>query len=233
MQEVPPSPDTPASSNHRLRFYVSLILLLLVVSLLTWLTVALFIQEHWLFCFISAYAPMFVVVLSPRYLRRLNSQARIAELICEFDQISDRFARPKAYRHKSLAFRPSGDIEPKSFIYRLCLGSNGDIYIPVMTNCPTQFLGRIHDYHVSICINDDLVLISKYGNYHDNTSRLVSFFEKHSGKGQKIAHLRIAKNDIMSDAVAGDFMIEGDEFDAFMKTIELAKYFTIAPNYQP
>jgi hypothetical protein len=102
-----------------------------------------------------------------------------------------------------------------------------------MTNSPTQFLGRIHDYHVSICINDDLVRISKHGISRVNTSLLVSFFEKHSGKGQKIAHLRIAKNDIMSDVVTGDFTIEGDEFDAFMKSIELAKYFTITPNYQP
>ena len=227
MQEVPPSPDTPPSSNHRLRFYVSLILLLLVVSLLTWLTVALIVAEQWFWGLIAAYPAILIIIFSPRFLRRLSSRARIAELICEFDQISDRFVRPKAYRHKSLSFRPSTKIEPKSFIYRLYVGSDGEIKMPVMTDRPGS-----SSYNVSICINDDLVLI-RNDDWRNGTRWLVSFFEKHSGKGQKIAHLRIAGAAIQSGVVAGDFTVEGDEFDAFMKTIELAKHFTITPNFQP
>ena len=231
MQEVPPSPDTPPSSNHRLRFYVSLILLLLVVSLLTWFTVALIVAEQWFWGLIAAYPAILIIIFSPRFLPRLSSRARIAELICEFDQISDRFVRPKAYRHKSLSFRPSAKIEPKSFIYRLYVGSDGEIKMPVMTDSPTQFYPN--HYSVSICINDDLVCISNSYSYRNDTSSLIRFFEKHSGKGQKIAHLRIAKADIQSGVVAGDFTVEGDEFDAFMKTIELAKHFTITPKFQP
>ena len=154
MQEVPPSPDTQPSSNHRMRFYVYLILFFLVVSLLTWLTVARFVAEQWFWGIIAAEAAILIIVFSPRFLRRLSSRARIAELICEFDQISDRFARPKAYRHKSLSFRPSVNFEPKSFIYRLYLGSDGEIKMPVMTDRPVH-----SSYNVSICINDDLVLI--------------------------------------------------------------------------
>lgn len=206
-------------------------MVLQVLSLLIYLTIENFATEYWFLNYISAYVTILIIFFSPRYLRRLNSQARIAALIYEFDQISDRFARPKAYRHKSLAFRPSGNVEPKSLIYRLYLSSNGNIKMPVMTNSPTPYPPI--DYSVSICINDDLVLIRMIDSYPNNTSRLVSFFEKHSGKGQKIAHLRIAKSGFHSDVVAGDFTVEGDEFDAFLKTIELAKHFTITPNFQP
>ena len=91
-----------------------------------------------------------------------------------------------------------------------------------------------NDYGVSICINDDIVHIRKKEHeYTNNKLWLVRFFEKHSGKGQKNAHLRIHKGDVRSDVVAGDFMIEGDEFDAFMKTLELAKNFGTIPRFQP
>jgi hypothetical protein len=190
-----------------------------------------------------------IIFFSTKSLPRLNSRARIEALICDFDQISDLFARPKAYRHKSLRRHPSGNIEPKSFIYGLYLASNGDMAMPEMSVTPEPDYQNArgpritNDYDVSICINDDIVHIRKIGRFFHTGPRpvgiaddklfLVSFFDKHSGKGQKIAHLRIHKNDVRSDVVTGDFIIEGDEFEAFMKTLELLKHFNATPNFQP
>jgi hypothetical protein len=120
--------------------------------------------------------------------------------------------------------------------------SDGDIRIPEMTETPEGSypnpLPRItNDYGVSICINDDIVHVRKRvidrNEYTNNKLRLIRFFEKHSGKGQKIAYLRISKYDKRSDVVEGDFMLEGAEFEAFMKTLELLKHFAITPNFQP
>lgn len=249
MQEVPPSPATPPSRKHQLRFYAYILVMLLTVTALIWGAVELIIAEYWFLSFFPAYVAAVIIFISPRFLRNMNSRARIEALICEFDQISDLFARPKAYRHKSLRRHPSGSIEPKSFIYGLYLDTNGDMMMPEMSDTPEPDYQNArgpritNDYGVSICINDDIVHIRRIGRlFHpgstsvgrtDDKLFLVNFFEKHSGKGQKIAHLRIHKHDVRSDVVTGDFMIEGDEFQAFMKTLELLKHFNATPNFQP
>jgi hypothetical protein len=214
--------------------------MLLAVTALIWGTVALIITEHWFLSFFPAYVAAMIIFISPSFLRGMNSRARIEALICEFDQISDRFVRPKAYRHKALARHPSGNIVLKSFISGLYLDSEGEIKMPEMTDTPEhtykndQGLRITNDYGVSICINDDIVHIRKKEDaYTNNKLWLVRFFEEYSRKGPKIAHLRIHKHDIRSDVVAGDFTIEGEEFDAFMKTLELLKHFNVTPGFQP
>ena len=240
MQEAPPSPATRPSRKHQLRFHASILVMLLTVTTLIWGTAKLIIAEYWFLSFFPAYVAAMIIFISPRFLRGMNSRARIEALICEFDQISDRFVRPKAYRHKALTRHSAGTIVLKSFIYGLCLDSEGNIGMPEMTDTPEhtykndQGLRITNDYGVSICINDDIVHIRKKEDaYTNNKLWLVRFFEEYSRKGPKIAHLRIHKHDIRSDVVAGDFTIEGEEFDAFMKTLELLKHFNVTPGFQP
>lgn len=242
MQEAPPSPATRPSRKHQLRLYASVLVVLLVESSLIWLAVKLISAGDWPYCIGLVYIAGVIIFLSTKYLPRLKSRARIETLICEFDQISDLFARPKAYRHKSLRRHPSGDIEPKSFIYGLYLDSNGGIRMPEMSGTPEHdYQNRsgpriTNDYGVSICINDDIVNVMKgviEDRYTNNKLWLIRYFEKHEGKGQKIAHLRISKSDKRSDVLEGDFMIEGEEFEAFMKTLELLKHFNVTPGFQP
>ena len=215
--------------------------LLLVVSSLIWLTVALISAGNWPYCLGIAYAAGVIIFFSTKYLRRLKSRARIETLINEFDQISDLFARPKAYRHKLLRRDLTAINDQKCFLYGLSVVSVGGIRMPEMTETPDgsypNSLFRINnDYGVSICINDDIVHVRKSeieNEYANNKLWLIRFFEKHSGKGQKIAYLRISKYDKRSDVVEGDFTIEGDEFEAFMKTLELLKHFNVTPGFQP
>jgi hypothetical protein len=250
MQEAPPSPATRPYRKHQLRLYASVLAVLIVESSLIWLTIALISAGHWPYSLgpISI-AGILILTFTTNDLTRLNSRARIEALLCDFDQISDLFARPKAYRHKALRRYRYGSIEPKSFIYGLYLDSNGDMMMPEMSDTPEPDYQNApgpritNDYGVSICINDDIVHVRKIGRlfhtgsrsvgYTDDKLFLVNFFDKHSGKGQKIAHLRIHKHDVRSDVVTGDFIIEGDEFEAFMKTLELLKHFNATPNFQP
>jgi hypothetical protein len=241
MQEAPPSPTIPPSGKHRLRLYISGMVLLLVVSSLIWLTVAFISVGDWAYCLGPAYVAGITIFISTKYLPRLNSRARIETLICEFDQISDLFARPKVYRHKSLRRDLTAINDQKCFLYGLSVDSDGSIRMPKMTDTPENsqpkaFFSITNDYGVTICINDDIVHVRKgviEDRYTNNKLWLIRYFEKHAGKGQKIAHLRISKSDKRSDVVEGDFTIEGDEFEAFMKTLELLKHFNVTPGFQP
>jgi hypothetical protein len=238
MQEAPPSPALPRPNKHRIRLYVSVSVVLLVVSSLIWLTVAFISAGNWHYCLGTVYPAGIIIFLSTRYLPRLNSRARIETLICEFDQISDLFARPKAYRHKSLRRDFTGINDQKYFLYGLSVDSNGGMRMPNMTDTPEDsrpkgIFGISNDYGVTICINDDIIHIRKRLIEDRCTLWLIRYFEKHSGNEQKVAHLRISKSDKRSEVLEGDFTIEGDEFEAFMKTLELLKHFNITPGFQP
>jgi|APGre2960657444_1045066.scaffolds.fasta_scaffold01505_4 hypothetical protein len=240
MQEVPPSPALPRTNKHRMRFYLAASLVTLGMAALICASAFLILTGYW-YISIAPIAWSGLLIFNTSYLlRKPHARARIETLLFEFDQISDRFVRPKDYRHKEFNRHPSRDIIPKSFVYGLCIDAEGEIKMPEMTHTPEHTYKNdfgipiTNDYGVSICINDDIVHIRKKEHeYTNNKLWLVRFFEKHSGKGQKNAHLRIHKGDVRSDVVAGDFMIEGDEFDAFMKTLELAKNFGTIPRFQP
>jgi hypothetical protein len=240
MQEAPPSQALPSPNKHRMRFYLAVSLVTLGMAALIYLSAFLILTGYWYISIAPIAWSGLLIFNTSNLLRKPHARARIETLLFEFDQISDRFVRPKAYRHKALARHPSRNIIPKSFIYGLYVDAEGEIRMPEMTHTPEHTYKNdfgvpiTNDYGVSICINDDIVHIRKKENeYTNNRLWLVDFFEKHSSKGQKIAHLRIHKGDVRSDVVAGDFMIDGDEFNAFMKTLELVKYFGITPNLQP
>ncbi len=240
MQEVPPSQAVPSPNKHRMRFYLATALLMLGIAALICISAFLILTGYWYVSLAPIFWAALVIINTSNILRRSRARARIETLLFEFDQISDRFVRPKEYRHKEFNRHPSRDIIPKSFVHGLCIDAEGEIKMPEMTHTPEHTYKNdfgipiTNDYGVSICINDDIVHIRKKEHeYTNNKLWLVRFFEKHSGKGQRIAHLRIHKGDVRSDVVAGDFMIEGDEFDAFMKTLELAKNFGTIPGFQP
>ncbi len=231
MQEAPPS--NPSSEQnlgkHQVRFYLFVIFIALILVPSIWLIIVSINSGEWFQCTMAAYAVFMTVLLSPSMIVKMHANARIETLIRDFLQTSDRFSRPRIYRHKVFNPNTSEVTEANSFVQLMSVSSDGHFILPEMTkgpfNCHTDI------YSVNICIGDDVLSVTKDQNYHWYTKQdfIFKFIAKHSGEADKIAHFRITKRDMRSNVVTGDFSISGAEFDGFMKTIELAKYFDKSP----
>ncbi len=231
MQEAPTSPAIPRSNKHRIRFYLAAALLTLGITALICISAFIILADYWFMSFTPICMAIYTIVKTPYILRNSHARARIEKLITEFDQITDRFARPKYFRHKAFSLQSPDNTEPKSFIYRLSVSSGGHIRLPEMAKgSPAHYPNH---YNVKICINDDVVFIATDDiRWHiKNNDLLISFFDKHSGKGEKVAHFRVRADDVRNNLVGGDFSISDSEFDGFMMTLELAKYSSRAPSY--
>ncbi len=240
MQEVPPSQAVPSPNKHRMRFYLVASLVTLGLAALTWMASFLILAGFWYTSLAPIFLDVLLIINAPDILRKSYAQARIEALILEFEQISDRFARPKIYRHRALNLSAPEITDPKSFIYRLSVCSEGEIRLPETTGktdysvndfgCPIS-----NHYGVQICIKDEVFHVTTrpfiIQNEHvhiDYSHFFINYFDKCSGIGEKIAYFRIEKYDVRSNVVTGEFNISGIEFDGFMKTLELAKNYRIA-----
>ncbi len=240
MQEAPPSPAIPRPNKHRIRFYLAAALVSLGLAALTWIAAYLIIAGYWYTSLAPIFLDILLIVNAPDILRKSYAKARIEELISEFDQISDRFTRPKIYRHKALNLSSPDIIDPKSFIYRLSVCSEGEIRLPQTTGKTDFSLNDFgspisNHYGVHICIKDEVFhvttrpfIIQNEPVHIDYSLFFINFFDKCSGTQEKIAHFRIEKYDVRSNVVTGEFSISGVEFDGFMKTLELSKNHRIA-----
>jgi len=129
--------------------------------------------------------------------------AKIEKLLTEFVQVSDKFTRPKAYVHKALV-RTKTTPEPKDFIH------------------------HFHAYNM----DDEIwhLYDGQRSPYQDD--EFLSRTRKHYKRALKVLYFRIkdrwpfpAHNPRRPKVIEGDFIAEGTEADAFLKTMELSRLF--------
>jgi hypothetical protein len=155
--------------------------------------------------------------------------AKIEKLLTEFVQVSDKFTRPKAYVHKALV-RTKTTPEPKDFIHHFHAYSDGILRMPEMTS---EQAPKGEGTYV-VCINMDDEIWDLYDGqrspYQDD--EFLSRTRKHYKRALKVLYFRIkdrwptpAHNPRRPKVIEGDFIAEGTEADAFLKTMELSRLF--------
>ncbi len=229
MQESAPTTTPTRAIRHKYRYIITATAIVLVVLVFLTLPIIAFIYDsNWwiLITVVSISLSLTLLGTSDGLLRRLRGRAGIEALICEFNQVSDRFARPKLFRHKVFNRQVLDLADIKNFAYGVSLSSDGEIIWPEMISSPNCY-GR-NGYNVELCINEDVICIKQHNSLISyNTSLLTSFHHKHAGKGEEKAYFRITTNDASSKATGGEFSISGAEFVGFMKTLELAEYYRL------
>ena len=153
-------------------------------------------------------------------IKKARAQSRIEELLPEFEQVSDKFTRPKVFMHK--AFKDiAGEGQPKLFVYRIRAHSDGRFRNPEII--PYK-VGRYEDgvYEAVINLNDTI-----FGLY-DEWNR-----EKFLGHAVSVLNhedislaVRISPG-YSSKITKGEYTVQGSELSAFMKTIELTHLFKV------
>jgi hypothetical protein len=229
MQESAPPTSPTRTTRQKYRYNITAITIVSVVLVfLAWPVIAFIYGSKWWILITVASISLSLLLLAKGevLLLKLKGRAGIEALTCEFNQVSDRFARPKLFKHKVFDQQVPDLADLKKFVYGVSLSSDGEIILPEMTSSRTDY-GR-NGYTVALCINDDVICLSHANRYISyNTSLLTTFHQKHAGKGEENAHFRITMDDASSKAMGGEFSISGAEFDGFMKTLELAKYYRL------
>jgi hypothetical protein len=228
MQESAPPTSPTRTTRHKYRYNITAITIVSVVLVFLACPVIAFIYDSkwWILITVASIGLSLALLGSSEVLlRKLKGRAGIEALNCEFNQASDRFARPKLFRHKVFNQQVPNLTDTKRFVYDVSVSSDGEIILPEMTGGPTDY-GRSL-YTIALCINDDVIYLHHADSSSYNTSLLTSFRQKHAGKGEEKAHFRVTMHDASSKATGGEFSISGAEFDGFMKTLELAEYYRL------
>ncbi len=153
-------------------------------------------------------------------IRRARVQARIDVLLPEFEQVSDKFTRPKVFVHKSFKDIP-GEGQPRHFACRISAYSDGRFRMPEIVtrkgNDSPDFA-----YNVVVNLNDTI-----FEMYSLEEKRCLEFFEFAASLANREGNtLDIRIRDTESKKITpGDYTIKGSELTAFMQTVELTHLF--------
>ncbi len=154
--------------------------------------------------------------------KKARAQSRIDELLPEFEQVSDKFTRPKAFLHKSFK-TISGEGQPKHFVYRMSAHSDGVLRMPDLVSSDIFYDRR--RYTVTINLNESLFK-ADYSSPYVEMRRFLNDAARFSGDNGIALAVRIEPY-WPGNIEKGDYSIEGDELKAFMKTVELTYLFKV------
>ena len=176
-----------------------------------------------LFALALAVGLTLVALFSLTRIKKARAQSRINELLPEFEQVSDKFTRPKVFLHKSFK-AISGEGHPKHFVYRMSAHSDGALRMPELLS--TDISPDYRRYTAVINLNENIFRIDSGNAYNEMRVLLDQTASLPSDIGIALA-VRIEPSTWASKIQKGDYSIEGDELKAFMKTMELTYLFKV------
>jgi len=155
--------------------------------------------------------------------------ARAKELLMEFVQVSDDFTRPKFYVHRSF-YKKAPVEKPKTFIYRLGAYSDGRVSLPEIPETPKKADGDTFGlgYDVIINLEDRLFRLEREKStkeYAATLRELHEWADEIGGFETTKLLCRIKRSGYGTEIIEGDFVLVGQELDAFLKTLELTMIF--------
>ena len=155
-------------------------------------------------------------------IKKARAQSRIEELLPEFEQVSDKFTRPKVFMHK--AFKDiAGEGQPKHFASAIRAYSDGGFRMPDII--PYKG-GRYDDgrYEAVINLNDTIFHLVTYveGDRAKFLGHAVSVLNH-----EDISLAVRISPEYSSKITKGEYTVQGSELSAFMKTIELTHLFKV------
>lgn len=151
-------------------------------------------------------------------IKKMRAQSRIDELLPEFEQISDRFTRPKVYAHKS--FKDiTGEGQPKHFVSKVRAYSDGRLRMPEII--PQEGNHELDWYYVAdVNLNEKIFDLYSRGDLEGFLNYATSVTDK---DGISLAiRIRTYNSKKISN---GEYTVQGEELAAFMKTMELTHLF--------
>ena len=177
-----------------------------------------------------------LTVASWPLIKTYRKNARMKELLCEFVQVSDDFTRPKFYIHRSFYKKIPTD-KPKAFMYWLGAYSDGRVGLPEIPATPKKENGYAfgREYNVFLNLEDRLFTLGSVKTTKENVEALMELQQWADELGEPETMKlkcriigRSAHNSSESEIIGGDFMLVGEELEAFLKTLELTRIFNEA-----
>ena len=165
-------------------------------------------------------------------LKNYRKTVRAKELLGEFVQVSDDFTRPKFYIHRSFYKKDPAD-KPKTFIYRLGAYSDGRVNLPEIPATPQKENGYAfgRGYDVIMNMEDRLFSLEREKTTKEYVATLRELHEwadELGGPETMKLLCRIKRSGYGTEIIEGDFMLVGEELEAFLKTLELTRIFNEA-----
>ena len=165
-------------------------------------------------------------------IKTYRKTVRAKELLGEFVQVSDDFTRPKFYIHRSFYKKDPAD-KPKTFIYRLGAYSDGSVNLPEIPATPQKDNGYAFSrgYDVIMNLEDRLFRLEREKTTKEYVATLRELHEwadELGGPETMKLLCRIKKSGYSTEIIEGDFMLVGEELEAFLKTLELTRIFNEA-----
>ena len=153
-------------------------------------------------------------------IKKARAQSRIEELLPEFEQVSDKFTRPKVFMHK--AFKDiAGEGQPKLFVYRIRAHSDGSFRMPEII--PHEGNKEVDwRYVADVNLNDTIFNLYSMGNLEGFLGHAVSVLNH-----EDISLAVRISPEYSSKITKGEYTVQGSELSAFMKTIELTHLFKV------
>ncbi len=165
-------------------------------------------------------------------IKTYRKTVRAKELLGEFVQVSDDFTRPKFYIPRSFYKKEPAD-KPKTFIYRLGAYSDGRVNLPEIPATPQKDNGYAfgRGYDVIMNLEDRLFSLEREKTTKEYVATLRELHEwadELGGPETMKLLCRIKKSGYSTEIIEGDFMLVGEELEAFLKTLELTRMFNEA-----
>jgi hypothetical protein len=166
-------------------------------------------------------------------IKTYRKTVRAKELLGEFVQVSDDFTRPKFYIQRSFYKKDPAD-KPKTFIYRLGAYSDGRVNLPEIPATPQKENSEVFSlgYDVIMNLEDRLFRLEREKTTKEYVATLRELHEwadELGGPETMKLLCRIKRSGYSTHAIIeGDFMLAGEELEAFLKTLELTRIFNEA-----